>query len=172
MFIRDSAQHMESRQRNSLFKAEVRQKYTPSLLNEERNKEEISISYRGHFLWVLFKGLPWCGLCLPLANDLVSFCTFELLPSLWAQLFLRRTRMQWPVRGRSTFVMGCCPPTIWTSNEPSYAYIVREVSLTLGVTHLSLLRQKSAPAISFVLGVSRENKASILFHLTNTSCPG
>ena len=59
---------MESTQRNSLFKSEARQKYTPRILSEEGNKEVISITYIGHFLWVLNKGLPWCGLCLPLAN--------------------------------------------------------------------------------------------------------
>ena len=79
LIIRDSAQHMESAQRNSLFKSEVRQKYTPSIPNEERNKEVISITYVGHFLWVLYKGLPWCALCLPLANYLVSSCTLDLL---------------------------------------------------------------------------------------------
>ena len=35
---------------------------------------------------------------------------------------------------------------------------------------ISLLQQSSAPAINFVLGASGENKASILLHLTNSSC--
>ena len=39
MIIKDFSQHMESTQRNSLFKSEVRQKYTPSILSEEGNKE-------------------------------------------------------------------------------------------------------------------------------------
>ena len=36
---------------------------------------------------------------------------------------------------------------------------------------ISLLQQSSAPAINLVLGVSRENRASALLHLTSTSCP-
>ena len=31
-------------------------------------------------------------------------------PQLVSTTFFLRTLMQWPVRGRSTFVMGCCPP--------------------------------------------------------------
>ena len=165
---------MESAQRNSLFKSEVRQKYTPSIPTEERNKEVISITYVGHFLWVLYKGLPWCALCLPLANYLVSSCTLDLLqdpPQHGCTTFFKKNSTAVACWGQVHICYGVLPPTIWISNESSYAYIVREVSLTLGVALLSLLQQSSAPTVSFVPGVSRENKASILFHLTNTSCP-
>ena len=134
----------------------------------------ISITYIGHSLWVLYKGLLWCGLCLPLANYLVYFCTLDLLqdpPQHVCTTFFEKNSSAAACWGYVHICYRVLPPTIWISSEPSYAYIVREVSLTLRVALLSLLQQSSAPTISFVLGVSRENKASILFHLKNTSCP-
>ena len=67
---------------------------------------------------------------------------------------------------------GVVPPPFLTPKEASCACADREVFLDLRSGHLiSLPQQSSAPATNFVLGVSRENKASILLHSTNTSCP-
>lgn len=68
----------------------------------------------------------------------------------WVHNFFKKNSTAVACWGWSTFVMGCCPHHL-DLNESSYAYIVREVSLTLGVALLFLLQQSSAPTVSFVL---------------------
>ena len=67
---------------------------------------------------------------------------------------------------------GVVTPPFLTPKEPSCACADREVSLDLRSGHLiSLLQQSSALPLALSLECLGENKASVLLHVTNTSCP-
>ena len=90
---------------------------------------------------------------------------------------MRPTCFQDGARHRGQWVHAC-PRLLWSEpppfsalKKPSRAHADREVFLDLRTWYLtSSLQQSSAFATSFVLGVCGWEKASVLLHLTNTTC--
>ena len=125
------------------------------LSNEEKHKEkhskEVSLRYRT----IIISFLP--------PHPTYS----RTLPNMCVQLYPKMDSTAEARGGMSTHLWSGTS-SILTPKEPSCTCADREVFLGR-VT--SLFQQSSAPSTSFVLGVSSENRASILLCLANTSCP-
>ena len=122
---------------------------------EECSKRQLSHLYRTVLL----------GLCLRLASCLVS--SFNLTGP-WILL----KRIAQPMGACSCLLQGGAP-SLFNPQESLLAHVqTRKSSLTSGVGTFSLCfsRTQLLP-LALSLECLGENKASVLLHLTNTSCP-
>ena len=94
------------------------------------------------------------------------------LPNMHAQLFAKMDPTAEAYGYKSTLIMGWCPLPFWAPRSLPTHVQAGKFSLTSGVGALSLhfSRAQLLP-LALSLECLGENKASILLHLTNPSCP-
>ena len=114
--------------------------------------------YVEQFFWILV--LLWSAI-----SALFQYPTWlRALPDICAH-FLPRWIPAWGLWEIDSTYYGVVPPLFLTPKELSSACAVAVVSLISGVTDVVILSfllwHSSAPAINFVLGLSRENKVPI-----------
>ena len=129
------------------------------LFNEEEcSKEAVKSFLYGQFFWVFVLLWPIILLLFP------HFTYPRTLPNMRAHLFAKMDSSTETNRRFDNTYYGVAPPPFLTPKEPFCTCVVGEVSLTSGVIDevlIFLFQQSSVPAINFIFGVSRENKAPI-----------
>ena len=117
------------------------------------------------------------GFCFPLASFFFShdWPVLGLSPTRMHNIFLRWVLPQKAVGILllwGTPIMGWCPLHFWYPRSLPVHVQMGKFSLTSGVAILSLYFNKvQLLPLALSLECLGENKASILLHLTNTSCP-